>query len=251
MIIASIDTETTSKEESRSIVELGIVRWDTDCEDEAPSIIGIYEQRFKPKEPITFEAMGIHHITNGEVERCNPIEERVQEIIDFLSDTQILMGHNLPFDLWSLEREVLGGPYQGATVDTLRLARHAWDNLPNYKLSTLRYQLDLIEDSTRHENGLALPSELVDKPHSAAFDAFLCAPLAQRCRRELNISWDEVVGKAASPLKVKLMYFGKHKDMEIEDMVHSERGYVEWLLKQDWLEKEHPDLRWTILKLLR
>jgi DNA polymerase III epsilon subunit-like protein len=251
MIIAAFDTETTSKEDSRSIVELGVVKWNS--EDNLLTDVQVFNERFKPKEMITYGAMGVHHITNEEVEGCRNIEDAEAELSDFFQDVDLLIAHNLPFDLEVFEREVVLGPYSGDTMDTLRLARHTWDNLPDYKLSSLRYRFDLVMDSHRHMNNgqLDIPACIEGGQHSAAFDAYLCLPLADICRKMLKLHWEELAEKAASPLMVKLMYFGKHRGMEVSEMVLKERGYVEWLLKQSWFAVEHPDLRWTILQLLR
>jgi exodeoxyribonuclease X len=251
MIIAAIDTETTSRDDRRSIVELGVVKWDV--EKPLPAHAWTYAKRFRPKEPITFGAMGVHHITNGEVAACPGIEVAEDELNELFKDVDLLIGHNLPFDLEVFEREVVRGPYSGETLDTLRLARHTWNDLPDYKLASLRYRFDLIEDSRRHIDPdlPVLPRSISVGQHSAAFDAYLCLPLADICRKTLGLYWEDLAEKAASPLMVKLMYFGKHRGMEVSEMVLKERGYVEWLLKQSWFAVEHPDLRWTILQLLR
>lgn len=248
--MAAFDTETTSKEESRSIVELGVVKWNTDNDD---LDVEVFNERVKPREMITYEAMGVHHITNEEVETCPDIEDYAGELSAFLQDVDLLIAHNLPFDLETFEKEVILGPYGGDTMDTLRLARHIWNSLTDYKLSSLRYRFDLVKDRSRHmsDGKLLIPDAIEGGQHSAAFDAYLCLKLAIRCQEELGVDWCDLSRRALAPLKVHLMYFGKHRNMEVSEMVVTERGYVEWLLKQPWFEEEHPDLRWTILKLLR
>jgi RNase P subunit RPR2 len=41
------------------------------------------------------------------------------------------------------------------------------------------------------------------------------------------------------------IYFGKHKGEKIEDIYHNDKGYLLWLLKQEWLEN---NLKITIQK---
>lgn len=252
MIVAAFDTETTSKDETRSIVELGIVKWDTETDPRAE--VKTYCQRFKPRELITYGAMGVHHITEGEVENCPGIEERINEIFKFVEDADIMMAHNLPFDMEVFTREVTGDPnFFGLTLDTLRLARHTWDRLPDYRLASLRYRFDLICDKSRHADPDApyLPASLVASQHSAGFDAYLCLAMASACQKTLDMPWKDLPAKAASPLTVRIMNFGKCNGMEVSEMVVTERGYAEWLLRQPWLQEERPDLKWTLLGLMR
>lgn len=43
---------------------------------------------------------------------------------------------------------------------------------------------------------------------------------------------DKLVELSNEPVKVKMFTFGKHKGLSLEDILHSDRGYLEWLLRE-------------------
>ena len=246
MKIISLDTETTGLEEKKkSIVELGLITAEFDGDTIGlidgcllfGSELKIIQERFKPREPISFAAMGVHHITEKDVADCDDISKRADVFAEYLNSADYVLGHNLPFDMEVIEREIICGRYdEEKKIDTLRLAKHAW-NLPGYKLASLRYRFDLSVLSGGDQ-------------HSAAFDAYLALQLAVEAALEMDIEgWKELYEKSISPLTIKIMYFGKHRGKEIKDMMVNEKGYIQWILKQPWLPVEHPDLLNTIKKL--
>lgn len=239
MKIITLDTETTGLEEkTKSIVEFGMNIME--YEGDAFTVITgptVWDMRFKPREKISFGAMGVHHITEADVAHKDDISKAAGAISEHLDLADFVLGHNLKFDMEVIEREILGEPYPPEKqIDTLRLARHAWD-LPEYKLASLRYRF-----------GLKVPE--TGSQHSAAFDSFLTLQLALLASHVMEIdSWPDLYKKNISPLTIKIMYFGKHRGKEIKDMMVNEKGYIGWLLKQSFLPVEHPDLLHTIKEL--
>lgn len=240
MKIVGLDTETTSKEDgSKSIVELGMVA--LEFEDDSFIVLdslSVYEKRFKPREAITFGAMGVHHITEADVADCNDISEHVGEIHAKLDEADLVIGHNLKFDMEVVEREILGGPFNfDKKVDSLRLARHAWNDLSEYNLSALRYRFDL-------------PVLEAGSQHSAAFDAFLSLQLAWNAGIMMGLkNWLDVFRKSITPITIKKMYFGKYRGEVLEDVFEKDKGYFRWLRKQPWFAEEHSDLMYTLTAL--
>lgn len=240
MKIIALDTETTDlEEETKSIVEIGIVGMKYEEDDQfLGSHDYIIDQRFKPRCPISFGAMGVHHITEADVADCDDISVDATVLAMHLDHADYVLGHNLKFDMEVIEREILGGPYDPEKqIDTLRLAKHAWDELTEYNLAALRYRFNLsVYDSGNH--------------HSATFDAYLTLELALKAARVLGVkSWKELHDKGVSPLILKLMPFGKHRTEPIVDALEQDKGYFQWLRKQPWFHTEWPDLAYTLKKL--
>ncbi len=240
MKIIALDTETTGLEEgTKSIVELGMIIME--YEGDAFTVITgptIWDMRFKPRGPISFGAMGVHHITEDDVAGCDDISKEANVIAMHLDHADYILGHNLKFDMEVIEREILGGPYDPQKqIDTLRAAKHAWDDLTEYNLAALRYRFNL-------------PTLDTGSQHSAAFDAFLTLQLALHATRVMEIdSWQDLYSKSISPLFLKLMPFGKHRTEPIVDVLEQDKGYFQWLRRQPWFQGEWPDLAYTLKKL--
>ncbi|MFI8528298.1 exonuclease domain-containing protein [Promicromonospora sukumoe] len=117
----------------------------------------------RPPEPITWQARRVHRISNGDVAHAPAIAEVAEEVLETLGDS-VLVGHAVHVDVDVLRRSLPGWAVPD-TIDTLRLARQAFD-LTSYTLDSL----------VRHR-GLddGLPQDM--RPHRAGYDATLTARL--------------------------------------------------------------------------
>lgn len=63
----------------------------------------------------------------------------------------------------------------------------------------------------------------------------------------------KLVELSSKPAKVKMFLFGKYRGMNVEDVFHSDRSYLEWLLReQDKLgEKCDKNMKYTLRELLQ
>lgn len=237
MKIIALDTETTGLEEgTKSIVELGMVMME--YEGDAFTVITgptMWDMRYMPREVISFESMGVHHITEADVADCSDISEKAAIISMHLDHADFVLGHGLRFDMEVIEREVLGGPYAPEKqIDTLRVSRHAWGDIPEHKLASLRYRFNL-------------PTLGTGSQHSAAFDAFLTLQLALYATKKMEIdSWPDLYSKSISPIILKLMPFGKYRGDILADTFEQNKDYFRWLWRQPWFEGEWPDLAHTL-----
>ncbi len=190
---------------------------------------------FKPPLPISIKSMSITHITNKMVESRPPFEgsEMRQELEKLLTD-HVLIAHNAKFDIAILNAEGLIVPN---FICTLRLAHHLDTSaiIPEYNLQFLRYYLDLEVDGGAHD---ALGDV---KVLEAIFNRQY-----QKIKEE-GLSDDEAIARMIEISKTPALYkkfsFGKHKDKMIAEVVKTDRGYLEWLLKQK-NEDEEPDEDW-------
>lgn len=222
-----LDTETTGNEPGK----------DRLCE--VCYIVGevVRKGYFKPPIPISVKAMSITHITNKMVEDKEPfIGSAMQAELQKLLETGILVAHNSKFDIAMLEAEGLTVP---KFICTLRVARFLDTNniIPEYNLQFLRYYLDL-----NIEGG----------PHEAEADVGVMRKVFERQLSKLKEAEggdeakaiERMVEISKTPSTFSSFNFGKYKGMKVKDVLQSDRGYLEWLLKtkmedgsndEDWI----------------
>ena len=132
-----IDTETTGFGENHRIIEIAAIRVRNG------NIDSTFQQLIKPidenGEQKHISNTKIHGITDDMVKNCPTFKEIQDKFIEFIGD-DILIGHNLRFDLAMLKYDGLELPYdpkRDNDHDTCWLAKKYVANLGNYKLITL------------------------------------------------------------------------------------------------------------------
>lgn len=190
---------------------------------------------FKPPVPVSVKSMSITHITNKMLADKEPFSGSVfaGELQKLLS-TGVLVAHNALFDLEILKRDGMEIPQ---FICTLRVARYL-DNtgvIPEYNLQYLRYYLDL---------------DVPGNAHDAEGDVNVLRAVFQRLLSKIKESEEDeesaikkMIEISSVPSLYKKFNFGKYKDKAISEVVQSDRGYLEWLLKQK-LESEDEDVDW-------
>jgi exodeoxyribonuclease VIII len=169
-------------------------------------------------------------------------------------------------------------------LDTDRLARQVWPVLPSYKLQVLRYRFALLAPlGSAHQADYdaaichRLVEHIINAPdllqvtpdgdqdcvrpalrlQDAGDDPPLAAPLVPNGFGPTLLH--ALADLSMQPIPVKHIRFGKHgpggtdarpehkaTGTPVEDLP---ADYVRWLLKQDWLAREQPDLLWTLQQL--
>ncbi len=222
------DTETTGNTEKDYLVQLA---YKTDDET--------FNELYKPSIKIPPEASAIHHITNKMVEDKEVFKEssdyeKVKSL--FEDENSVVVAHNAPFDLMVIEKEDIRPK---KFIDTLRLARHLDkdEKIEKYNLQYLRYLLELEVEATAHD---ALGDVLVLEK--------LFERLKAKMQKDEGLSDDEVIEKmieiSARPSLFYTFKFGKYVGQRIEQIVISDRGYLEWLLVQK-TSNGTPDEDWV------
>ncbi len=195
----------------------------------------IRTEYFKPPIPMSVKAMSITHITNKML-ADKPIfkgSDMYKEVEKLLSDG-IMVAHNAKFDRAMLEAEGIQVP---KSICTFRVARYLdSDNMiPEYNLSFLRYYLDLDIEAGVHD-----AAEDV-KVLSAIFDRLLIKMKEEAGDEEKAV--EKMVEVSSRPSLFKLFNFGKYKDKKIEEVVKSDRRYLEWYLNKK-MEEGGTDEDW-------
>ena len=185
---------------------------------------GIFMGYFKPPIPMSVKAMSITNITNKMLHDKEPFRaSSMKKDLEKLLPEKILVAHNAKFDCAMLENEGLS---VSRRICTLRVARYLDpENLiPEYNLQFLRYYFDIDVEANAHD------AEGDVKVLCAVFDR-----LFSKMRAELK-SDEEVIAQmidvSSRPTLFRLFSFGKYKDKKIEEVVKSDRRYLEWMLNQ-------------------
>jgi len=227
MKILFLDTETTGNEPKKD--RLCQVCWMAD---------GVYHTEFfKPPVPISVKSMSITHITNKMVDDKPPFEGSVfKKDLEVMLTDHILIAHNARFDMAMLASEGVKTPRH---ICTLRIARYLDpDNkIPEYGLQFLRYFLDLDVEGPAH-----------DAEGDVRVLAALFARLFAKMKATATYADDDAVLEAMcrvseTPSFIAVFQFGKYKGTRVADVAKTDRGYLEWLLKQK-LADEDQDEDW-------
>lgn len=197
---------------------------------------GIYTGFFKPPIPVSIKAMSITNITNKMLADKEAFKDsQMKKDLQALLDDGILVAHNAKFDCAILEAEGMRIPRR---ICTFRLARELDpENLiPEYNLSYLRYHLDLdVEDANAHDATGDV------KVLAALFDRLQAKILERGITDEQAIA--QMIDISARPSLFRLFNFGKYKDKKIEEVVKTDRGYLQWMLDRK-MEEGGQDEDW-------
>lgn len=225
------DTETTGNTEKDFLVQIAYKSTDKNGDE---NFVGLY----KPEIKIPPEASAIHHITNKMVvDKPTFRESTDQPIIKklFENANSIVVAHNAPFDLMIIKKE---GIESKNFICTLRLARYLdpEGKIDKYNLQYLRYLLDIDVEANAHD---AMGDVLVLEK--------LFERLKNKITKEENLKENEAIEKmieiSSHPSLLLSFNFGKHSGKKIEDVLKTDRGYLEWLLKQK-IESDQIDEDW-------
>jgi len=237
------DTETTGNTEKDFLVQIAY-KYDSG------SFVGLY----KPEIKIPPEASAIHHIINKMVADKPTFKESTDQpkIKKLFEDKDsVVVAHNAPFDLMIIEKEDIK---PNKFICTLRVARELdkEDKIERYNLQYLRYLLDLDVEAVAHDamgdvlvleklferlkNKIMAKSDEVGSP-DASGEAFREEGLSE------NQAIEKMIGISSHPSLLRSFGFGKHNGKKIEEVLATDRGYLEWLLAQK-LESDQIDEDW-------
>ncbi len=226
MKIIFFDTETTGNTDKDFLCQIAYKL-------EGETFTGLY----KPPVKIPPEASAVHHVTNRHVEdkpffMDSGDQTKIKKL--FEDKDSVVVAHNAPFDLVMIKKE---GIEPKRFICTLRVARFLdkEEKIEKYNLQYLRYYLDLDVKATAHD---ALGDVMVLEK--------LFTRLKNKIIEEDNVSMDEAIEKmmeiSSHPSLLRTFKFGKYNGKRIEEVVQTDRGYLEWLygekIKSDQMEED-------------
>lgn len=239
-----LDTETTGTGETDRIVQLGFLVLNGKAVD-------VYNDLCSTDIPIAYPAMEVHGITPEMIEgKPACVDTSAFKALDQLNTVDnVLIIHNAPFDLGMLLKENFTSKMR--LIDTLRCAKHLFEDEEAHRLQYFRYRLELYKQEEAEASALGI----VVKAHDAIGDVLVLKLFLTELRKKLEERFgsvnpiDKMVELTQTPVfYTKALRFGKHKGKTLSEIVTADKGYLTWMLgNMDGLDE---DMRYSIEKVL-
>ena len=219
-MILFLDLETTGLESSDKIVSIALLGEDLE----------VYELVNNGKK-IPPLASSINHITNEMLKNKPKLEEsKAYKLLEQHNcESTTLVGHNIKFDLQKLNE--YGFFFKGNVIDTLRVTKHLIPECEMFSLQFLRYELKLY----RQEEKTLMAHNALDDTKLIKF-LYEYLQDIESSKKMIELSEKNVL--------MQELNFGKHNSKYIEDIVISDRSYLEWLLTN--VQDLDEDLKYSI-----
>ena len=220
-----LDLETSGLEEKDRICELALIVEDEEGLRTTSSLC-------KSSKKISVEAMSVHHITNEMIKDVSVCQktEPYKSLEENNKNENILIAHNINFDLLMLEKEGFKSQYQ--VIDTLRCVKALIPECEQFKLQFLRYELLLYKE----EAALAQTLDLKLQAHRAQSDALHTKLLYEVLLQYATLS--QLIEISSKPVLMQKLLFGKYSGKYIEEIVDSDPSYLHWMLSLDDIDED-------------
>jgi DNA polymerase III epsilon subunit-like protein len=239
-----LDTETTGASEEDRIIQLGFMVLDGKS-------VEVYNDLCLAPIPIGYGAMEVHGITPEMIEGKPLCSETraFQTLSDLNTAENVLIIHNAPFDLGMLSKENFTS--QMRLIDTLRCARHLFDDEESHRLQYFRYRFGLYKIEQAEADTLGIEV----KAHDAIGDVLVLKLFLTELRKRLQERFvgvnpiDKMVELTQTPVfYTRPLKFGKYKGKTLTEIAEADRGYLTWMLgNMDSLDE---DMRYSIGRVL-
>ena len=172
-----------------------------------------------------------------------------QALCELNTPDNVLIIHNAPFDLGMLSKENFTS--QMRLIDTLRCARHLFDDEEAHRLQYFRYRFGLYKIEQAEADALGI----VVKAHDAIGDVLVLKLFLTELRKRLAERFagvnpiDKMVELTQTPVFYsRALKFGKYKGKTLREIAEADKGYLTWMLgNMDSLDE---DMRYSIQKVM-
>jgi len=237
------DTETTGNQAEDRIIQIGAMVIGS------KGSVTVYDELCSSDVEIKVDAMEVHNITPDLLEGKAPFSATKfwSDLSTLNNENNYLIAHNIAFDLGMLEKE--GFQNSMKLIDTLRCAKHLFPDASYHRLQYLRYALGLY----KKEQEEAAKHNIVIKAHDAIGDVLVMKLFLSELVAKVKEQYPGVnpmvklEALSNTPVMMKSFKFGKYKGEQIEDIAHSDAGYIKWMLKSLELDE---DLKYTLERVL-
>lgn len=239
-----LDTETTGAGENDRIIQLGFLVLDG-------KKVEVHNDLCSAEIPIGYGAMEVHGITPEMIEG-KPVCTQTAAfgtLCDLNTPDNVLIIHNAPFDLGMLSKENFTS--QMRLIDTLRCARHLFDEEESHRLQYFRYRLGLYKIEQAEADALGIEV----KAHDAIGDVLVLKLFLTELRKRLQERYEGVnpIDKMVELTQTPVFYtrplkFGKYKGKTLTEIAESDKGYLSWMLGN--MESLDEDMRYSIGRVL-
>jgi len=239
-----LDTETTGAGENDRVIQLGFMVLDG-------KNVQVHNDLCSTSVPIGYGAMEVHGITPDQIEgKPSCVETSAFKALEVLNTPDnVMIIHNAPFDLGMLAKENFTSKMR--LIDTLRCAKHLFDEEEAHRLQFFRYRLELYKLEQAEADALGI----VVKAHDAIGDVLVLKLFLTELRKKLTERFgnvnpiDKMVELTQTPVLItRPLKFGKHKGKTLSEIVMSDKGYLAWMLAN--MENLDEDMKYSIAKVL-
>lgn len=240
-----LDTETTGAGDNDRIIQLGFIVLDGKKVD-------VYNDMCSSEVPIGYGAMEVHGITPDMIEGKPECTQTTafQALCDLNTSDNVLIIHNAPFDLGMLTKENFTS--QMRLIDTLRCARHLFEDEEAHRLQYFRYRLGLYKIEKAEADALGIEV----KAHDAIGDVLVLKLFLTELRKRLQERFEGVnpIDKMVELTQTPVFYtrplkFGKYKGKTLTEIAETDKGYLTWMLGN--MENLDEDMRYSISTVLK
>ncbi len=239
-----LDTETTGAGEADRIIQLGYMVLDG-------KNVEVYNELCSSEIPIAYGAMEVHGITPEMIEGkplCSETDA-YRKLCELNTPENVLIIHNAPFDLGMLSKESFKP--QMRLIDTLRCARHLFEEEEAHRLQYFRYRLGLYKIEAEEANALGIEV----KAHDAIGDVLVLKLFLSELRKRIQERFEGAnpIEKMVELTQTPVFYtrplkFGKYKGKTLSEIAQSDKGYLNWMLgNMDTIDE---DMRYSIERVL-
>lgn len=219
------DTETTGASAEDRVIQFGAIILNQKNELE------IFDELCFSPIPIKLEAMEVHNISPDLIKnKPLAIETNFYKRLEELNNNEnFLIAHNINFDLEMIKKEGFINNLQ--LIDTLRCAKHLFEDLPYHRLQYIRYALDLYKIEEQEAKKL----NITIKAHDAIGDVLIMklflSKLVAKCREIYpNVNpMEKLVKLTQTPVLIKIFKFGKYKGEKLEEIAKKDANYLNWI----------------------
>ena len=238
-----LDTETTGTAQEDKIIQLGYIVL-------GAKEIEVHNEFCSSDISISYGAMEVHGITPEHIQD-KPIcieTQAYKRLEDLNTSENYLIIHNAPFDIGMLEKE--GFQTQMKVIDTLRVAKHVFEEEEAHRLQYFRYKMGLYKQEEEEAKKL----NIIVKAHDAIGDVLVLKLFLTKLKEAVQKIYpqdnpvEKMVDLTNTPILIKTFKFGKYKGKTLEEVAMQDAGYLRWMLSS--MENIDEDLKYSINSVL-
>ena len=190
--------------------------------------------------------METHGITPEIIENKPFLKETTgyKKLLEENNEENYLIIHNAPFDIGMLEKE--GFENKMKLIDTLRCAKHLYPDSEAHRLQYFRYSLGIYKKEQEEANKLNIEIKAHDAIGDVLILKLFMSELVKKVKEKYpqNNPMEKLVELTKKIPLIKIMPFGKHKGMEIKEVIEKDIGWVNWALSN--MEDMNEELKYTL-----
>lgn len=157
-VVFDVETTGLHPDAGDKIIELSLLKY----KDE--KLIDKYTSLFNPGFKLPSNIVDLTNITDFDLSNKPKICKEISRIIDFMNNN-IIIGHNVIFDINFLKNEICNCPFDTQDlsieyIDTIDIAKKTIYDIDNYKLETLKAYFDIHAHSHRAEEDCIVTNEV-------------------------------------------------------------------------------------------